>query len=1099
MKKNYLVILIFTLIYAVVYGQVNSVPETKFNRLDNLPPEVRKFVEYGDYSLNYTRATPNISLPIYNIQTKTGLNIPISLDYVSKGVKVNELASNVGLGWLLNAYGVITVDHSLEYDLNVNMKSKIKTYGNGRVYNTDRAVQDLYSYLNVLNTGAIQGKTPVYSYNFLGHNGKFIFDSTGQSFGIPFTDMEISLSTDKQIITIKDTQANIYYFSKHSYRISSDHFPQDFTSENTFYVLSKIKLANSEEIELSYYNENTGSAFLYHYQIKYDFDNDFDLEQLAIKGELGGIDHNLKCNRSLWPVDKQVRISGASPNLNIKEIKYGDTKVTFKYSSQEGLLIDDVWYRKDVGTTAKALKKVEVSYKNEVVNQFLFNYSYFVSDDNSPNRPEKYRLKLLSVANNQNEVHSFEYNEDVKLPPRDSFALDRWGNYNRYTSNNSLIPSVSFNLQGSAGNTNSKNFNGSNRNDSNFNELKTYLLQKITYPTKGYTEFTYSQPTGIIKTLKEKTISFGASVEITANESTSFKAATFSLKNLGYLPDKGDKLSYGYVNSCDNSYAKEKSGLDQFVRDGSNGTVSVYFPEGYIQHPYYTKVYGGGSTRSRTVGPITPLGDIVNINVNREGKCMVRGGISIQRKVAPDTIVSYQNAPFIYLDGYRSYNDNNILEKEVNYNYKQDIEGKYTQAAYNLPMLYGMSERILGAISSSNSRTCRAIVRTSSAMNKVEEPYFPYVHETTKGVGRIYYEFNGGAGNAIKGVLMDSYPTYNYDFNYSVEEDFSKGILLNKSVFGLDNKLKYSLISTYEFNKDFTNLSNNTIGTGSVSYNVLLKGKFSTNLNNIYGASGMNNYFTYQLLPIESAWIRKTSETEKNYFENDFIETKKTYLYGSSIQSPIQITTSLKNKNRIEKFTYPTSGDLLYANNKKAEVVKYELSENEEKLQTIENIYKNWGNNIVDKQEVKTSKGAAIPASNQKILHRDSRNGNIIALETGGIKETYIYGYNSSLLIAKIENASKEEVANALGVTVINLHTIDESKLTQINNLRSSVNLKEASITTYEHKPLIGVTKITDSKGEVLLYEYDGFNRFKWIKDSKGNKLKEYEYNYKNN
>ncbi|MCC9041169.1 RHS repeat protein [Myroides sp. M-43] len=1097
--KRELTILFFILIKVCLYGQTESVQQTKFNSLENLPPEVRKYVEYGDYSLNYTRAVPNISLPIYTISTKTGLEIPISLDYVSKGIKVNELASNVGLGWLLNAYGVITVDHSLEYDLGVNMKTKLKAYDTGKVYNTDSAVQDLYSYLDVLNSGVVQGKSPVYSYNFLGRNGQFIFDSTGKYFGIPYSDMEISLSLDKNTITIKDTQANIYYFSKHSYRITSDQYPQEFTSNNIFYVLSKIKLSNSEEIEFSYYNENTGLAFLYHYQIQYDFDNDFDLEQSAMKGELGGVDHNLRCNRTLWPENRKVKISGASPNLNIKEIKYGNTKISFKYSSQEGLLIDNTMYRKDVGTTAKALKKIEISYNNQLVNQFMFNYGYFVSDDNSTNRPEKYRLKLLSVTNNQNEVHRFEYNEDVKLPPRDSFALDRWGNYNARIGNQDLLPSLSFKLQGSAGKTDNKYFNGSNRNDAYFSELQAYLLKKITYPTKGYTEFFYSQPTSVIKTVKEKTISFGDGITLNIYDTGSRKTATYSLRDMGYSESNKDVLYLNYTNSCDNAYPSDNSGLDQFVGEGTNGTISINLPSGYTLPPYHRSIlYRAGGTKNGVIGPIKSLGDKIDITLIRQGSCFLSGGIRIERTV-PDTITSYQTAPIIHLSSYRSYNHNNVLEKEVRYDYKQDIKSPHTQAAYNLPVLHGVSERTMGAVSSANSRTCRAIVRASSAMNHVKEAYFPYVHETIIDVGRTYYEFSAGANNAVSGVLIEPYPSYEYDFNYSVKDDFKQGILLHKSVFGLDSKLKHSLTNTYEFNESFTTLSNNSIGTGSVSYNVLLKGKFSTNLNSITGATGSNNYFSYQLLPIKSAWIRKTSETERSYFENDFIETKKTYLYGNTIESPVQINTVLKNKNRIEKFTYPSSGDLLYANNKKAEVIKYELSENSEKLQTIENTYKNWGNNIIDKQEIKISKGTSALESNQKILHRDSRNGNIIELETDGVKQTYIYGYSSGLLIAKIENASKEEVASALGVSLANLHTIDESKFTQINNLRGNASLKEALITTYEHKPLVGVTKITDAKGEVLLYEYDGFNRLTLIKDSKGNKLKEYQYNYKNN
>ncbi|WP_413513485.1 RHS repeat domain-containing protein [Myroides odoratus] len=74
---------------------------------------------------------------------------------------------------------------------------------------------------------------------------------------------------------------------------------------------------------------------------------------------------------------------------------------------------------------------------------------------------------------------------------------------------------------------------------------------------------------------------------------------------------------------------------------------------------------------------------------------------------------------------------------------------------------------------------------------------------------------------------------------------------------------------------------------------------------------------------------------------------------------------------------------------------------------------------------------------------------------------------------------------------------MNETKLTQINNLRTNATLKEALITTYEHQPLIGVTKITDSKGVSSTYEYDTSNRLKAIKDEQGNILESYQYNYK--
>jgi hypothetical protein len=53
-------------------------------------------------------------------------------------------------------------------------------------------------------------------------------------------------------------------------------------------------------------------------------------------------------------------------------------------------------------------------------------------------------------------------------------------------------------------------------------------------------------------------------------------------------------------------------------------------------------------------------------------------------------------------------------------------------------------------------------------------------------------------------------------------------------------------------------------------------------------------------------------------------------------------------------------------------------------------------------------------------------------------------------------------------------------------------------ITTITYKPLIGVSTITDTKGDKQTYHYDSFNRLQFVKDSSGNILSENEYHYKN-
>ena len=147
---------------------------------------------------------------------------------------------------------------------------------------------------------------------------------------------------------------------------------------------------------------------------------------------------------------------------------------------------------------------------------------------------------------------------------------------------------------------------------------------------------------------------------------------------------------------------------------------------------------------------------------------------------------------------------------------------------------------------------------------------------------------------------------------------------------------------------------------------------------------------------------------------------------------------------------------------------------------------------------IQTEKGGSGQSlENRVAFHFYDDKGNLVEVsKEGGMKTTYIWGYDKTLPIAKIENASLSQLSSALGITIDNLQNYNENNLASINALRNTMT--SAMITTYTHLPLIGVSSITDPKGNVTTFSYDNYNRLQNVKDKNGKILSENKYHYQN-
>lgn len=81
------------------------------------------------------------------------------------------------------------------------------------------------------------------------------------------------------------------------------------------------------------------------------------------------------------------------------------------------------------------------------------------------------------------------------------------------------------------------------------------------------------------------------------------------------------------------------------------------------------------------------------------------------------------------------------------------------------------------------------------------------------------------------------------------------------------------------------------------------------------------------------------------------------------------------------------------------------------KLSTQKTVFKNWGNGWITPETVESSKGADLEEAGAKILKIDPMTGNPQEVENeDGTKTSYIWGYNGTLLLAKIENLPYQNI-----------------------------------------------------------------------------------------
>ena len=171
-------------------------------------PAAAGATRYADYNVTYGLGLVDVSIPLYEIKSRS-LTLPISLSYDSGGVRVDDISGPVGLGWTLEAGGVITRTVMGLDDIGLaGWSSRPDDNPLASNYTNDE-------YLANLADGSADSSADLYSYNFCGHRGSFYIDwLTTPASVIPTsaTDLDFQITTMGFVIT--DVDGTKYTFNQ---------------------------------------------------------------------------------------------------------------------------------------------------------------------------------------------------------------------------------------------------------------------------------------------------------------------------------------------------------------------------------------------------------------------------------------------------------------------------------------------------------------------------------------------------------------------------------------------------------------------------------------------------------------------------------------------------------------------------------------------------------------------------------------------------------------------------------------------------------------------------------------------------------------------
>lgn len=1057
-------ILFFTLL-AFFALDVKSQPNPDVPKIIPASPNAAALGEYGNIPISLYTGLPDISIPIWDLKGRE-INLPLSLSYRASGVKVEENASWVGLGWSLNAGGVITRTVRDNPDFSVGLYGRV-------ALPLSAVTSERFDYLENLKQmdGVIDLEPDIFYYNFNGKAGSFIFDSQGNVRFNQFDDIKVKYTPEVEYVPgigyygqfeITTSDGTIYLFK--------DRETSSVSTEPSSWYLTKIISPSGNEIFDFIYDRED-----YSYQYA---------ERDQRYTNLAGMNHRIVVdNTPLTVIGKRLKEINTNTVGRILFTPNTQKRVDFR-SVYDCYALNAIKIYNSKGSQIREFKLETENIETAIrlaPNDYYFNNEYL-----------NWRMYLKGVREYDSTgtlskpPYLFTYydrdaNGKDKLPHRVSFAQDHWGYYNGMDNNASLVPAFDgpygttdpffdiFPVESCFANPIQVN-NSADRYIYNFltgvrsplsSAMRAGTLKNIQYPTGGRIEFEFESHYGAFSNPETGTIYKGTVGGLRIKSLTSFD-------NCGVITNKKEY-----------EYAEGKL---------------VSFPK------YYTYLYNNGGTPSVAqachIDPNVEWDNSVHLQLNAgsltfagntKGSIIGYPEVTETEKGNGSSKYFYTN-PGIYPD--ENANTLKYLERDVDAIYHEKtlalssyftwpfqplknndwkrglltdkiVSNAFGQQIRSEKYEYGFEE--LGNVAGMNFRTINVVKYW------LHHPYPNEGSYVVWGDAYVYAEYQSPFGWSYlkkktiteNGVSLETNMQYEPLFKYKRKETTL-------------NSEGDSLTTTYKYSFDYNVAPYTTMMSRNIVSPVIETKTFkgAAALNTV--TNGYKDWFSDQRVIAPEIVLTKQepdgmTETRVRYHalnENgNILSVSKeggslvSYLWDYNLVYPIAEVRNAANEDiAYTSFEHTGRGNWNFSGG------------------IIEDLNAQTGQGSYDLNGGNTISKGGLSASKSYVVSYWSRNGaynvNNVPAKTGISTKGWTY--------------YEHELYGINSVSIQGSGSIDEVRLCP----------KDAIMTTYTYNPSVGMTSSSDNRGEATYFKYDRLGRLETVKDYKGSVIKKLDYNY---